>query len=147
MNQTKRKAEHHHSPTELLRAARNAARASYSPYSKFRVGAAVLAGGKVYHGTNIENASYGLTICAERAAIFSAISDGNREIDGIAIACVDVNQSGPPNLRFPCGACRQVLAEFATQDTVILIDGWGESTLSHFLPLPFGLHKRSQENS
>src|SRR5262249_6539312 len=141
-NQTKRKAETRHSPTELLRAAREAAKASYSPHSKFRVGAAVLAGGKVDRGTNIENASYGLTMWAERAAIFSAISDGNRGIDCIAIACIDADQSDPPNVRFPCGACRQVLAEFAAPDTVVLIDGWGESTAGHFLPSPFHLSKR-----
>lgn len=144
MNQTKTKQQYHHSLAELLRAARSAAKASYSPHSKFRVGAAVLAGGKVYRGTNIENASYGLTMCAERAAIFSAISDGNREIAGIAIACIDVKASDPPNLRFPCGACRQVLAEFATPNTVVLIDGWGESNVGHLFPLPFRLAKRSQ---
>jgi cytidine deaminase len=139
MKQTKSRTAHHYSPTELLRAARDAAKASYSPYSKFRVGAAVLAGGKVYSAANIENASYSLTICAERAAIFSAISDGNRGIESIAIACVDVDPSDPQNLRFPCGACRQVLAEFAEPDAVVLIDGWGESTVGNLLPLPFRL--------
>jgi len=93
----------------------------------------------MYSGTNIENSSYSLTICAERAAIFAAISDGNRTIDKIAIACVDVAISDPPNMRFPCGACRQVLAEFASPDTLVLIDGWGETTLGDLLPLPFEL--------
>jgi cytidine deaminase len=139
MKQPRIVAETHHSSTALLRAARYAAKASYSPYSNFRVGAAVLAGGKVYTGTNVENASYSLTICAERAAIFAAVSDGNKTIDRIAIACVDASKSDPPNVRFPCGACRQVLAEFTAEDSLILIDGWGEATLGCFLPSPFRL--------
>jgi cytidine deaminase len=137
MKQTKIITAASHSSTDLIRAARNAAKASYSPYSKFRVGAAVLAGGKLYSGTNIENTSYSLTICAERAAIFAAISDGNKAIDRIAVACVDAGNSNSPNLRFPCGACRQVMAEFASADALVLIDGWGETRLGDLLPTPF----------
>lgn len=91
---------------ELLRAAANARRNAHVPYSRFAVGAAALAGsGKVYTGVNIENASYGLTVCAERVAVWKAVSEGEREI--VALAVVTANSVTP------CGACRQVLAEFA----------------------------------
>jgi cytidine deaminase len=128
-----------HSSAELLDAAREAAIASYSPYSKFRVGAAVSSGGRIYYGTNIENASYGLTICAERVAIFNAISDGNRSIDALAVTCVDVARDAPVNLRMPCGACRQVISEFAAPSTPVFIDGCRETTVAELLPLPFRL--------
>jgi cytidine deaminase len=125
---------------ELLAIARLAAQAAYSPYSKFRVGAAVIADGKVYTGCNIENASYGLTVCAERAAIFNAVSAGNRTIDMIAVACVDVPPGTPPSARMPCGACRQVMAEFGDRDMLVLIDGVGQLQLSDLLPEPFELN-------
>jgi cytidine deaminase len=128
---------------KLAKAARIAARASYSPYSRFKVGAAVLAGGKVYRGTNVENASYGLTICAERAAVFAAISDGNRRIDAIAIAAGAKSglrrKAGPQNWKLPCGACRQVISEFARSTAPIVIEGWGEYTIGDLLPKPFRL--------
>ncbi len=90
----------------LLRAAAAARKNAHAPYSKFRVGAALLAGnGKIYTGTNIENASYGLTLCAERVAVGKAVSDGQRNFIAIAIAA-------PSATPFPCGACCQVLAEF-----------------------------------
>jgi cytidine deaminase len=123
----------------LLDAARRAATASYSPYSKFRVGAAVMAGGKLYVGTNVENASYGLTICAERVAVFSAITDGKKLIDAIAVSCVDARSDDPKGLRMPCGACLQVINEFATRDTLIVVDGVSEFRLEELLPRPFKL--------
>ena len=87
---------------------------SYSPYSKFKVGAAVLGqSGKIYQGTNIENASFGVTICAERCAIFSAIAAGEKAIKAIVIV---FKQKSPGPLSTPCGACRQVMAEFGNQD-------------------------------
>lgn len=125
---------------DLLNAARNAARCSYSPYSKFRVGAAVRAGGKIYVGCNIENASYGLTICAERVAIFSAIADGNTGVDALALSCIDAEDSAPSNFKVPCGACRQVIDEFATEDFRIFVDGVGEFKKDDLLPLPFRLN-------
>jgi cytidine deaminase len=124
---------------DLIIAARNAATTSYSPYSHFKVGAAVFAGGKIYTGTNIENASFGLTICAERVAIFSAIKDGNRKIDALAVSCVDAGVSSPPEARVPCGACRQVLQEFADGEARIAIDGVGEFTQDQLLPMAFKL--------
>jgi cytidine deaminase len=91
---------------KLLAAAKKAQRRAYAPYSKFRVGAALLTkSGKVYTGCNVENASYGLTICAERVAITKALSDGHRKFQAIAVVAPSASLS-------PCGACRQVLAEF-----------------------------------
>jgi cytidine deaminase len=91
----------------LEQAARAASRASYSPYSKFRVGSAVLAGsGKIYAGTNIENASYGLCNCAERTAIFTALTAGERSLRAVVV----YTPTAEPTM--PCGACRQVINEF-----------------------------------
>lgn len=91
----------------LVGASQAAMKQAYAPYSKFMVGAAVLgASGRIYSGCNVENASYGLSICAERAAIFEAVCSGEREIRAVAIS----TSSG--EVAFPCGACRQVIAEF-----------------------------------
>lgn len=99
---------------KLTQSAREGMENSYSPYSKFKVGAAVLGqSGKIYKGTNIENASYGVTICAERCAIFSAIASGEKAIKAIVIV---FKQKGLGPLSTPCGACRQVMAEFGSQD-------------------------------
>jgi cytidine deaminase len=92
----------------LFALAEEASKASYSPYSKFRVGAALVCGdGSVFTGTNVENRSFGLTICAERSAILAAISAGKRDFEGIVIATPDADYPVSP-----CGACRQVLSEF-----------------------------------
>lgn len=120
----------------LEKAARQAAKASYSPYSKFRVGAVVLAGsGKVYPGTNVENASYGLCNCAERTAIFSAIAAGERTVRAVAV------YTPTPRATSPCGACRQVINEFGPAALVISVcDGAEriETTLDQLLPDAFG---------
>ena len=101
---------------ELVRAARVVQQQAYSPYSKFRVGAALQAAdGRVYVGTNVESASYGLTICAERMAIGAAVADGARGFSRIVVA-TDVD---PP--ASPCGACRQLLAEFGLDLEVIAV--------------------------
>jgi cytidine deaminase len=122
--------------TELEQAARDAARFSYSPFSGFAVGAAVLTGtGKIVSGCNIENASFGLTICAERAAIFHAVSGGCREIAALAIYS-PTHEATPP-----CGACRQVLHEFGPEARIVCIcdsDQRLETTLESLLPAPFG---------
>ena len=98
----------------LEKAARAAARASYSPYSKFRVGTAVLAGsGKIYVGCNVENASYGLCNCAERTAIFTAASAGERKLKAVVV------YTPTPTPTMPCGACRQVINEFGPRAVVI----------------------------
>ena len=102
------------SPEELLRAAANAAANAHCPYSHYRVGAAILASdGQLFCGCNVENASYGLTLCAERTAIFTAVAAGCLEFDCMAI--VADGDSFP----YPCGACRQVLAEFCKPDFII----------------------------
>lgn len=121
--------------TRLVAAAREARARAYAPYSRFAVGAAVLAEGRIYAGCNIENASYGLTICAERAAVFAAVAAGARHIDAVAIV-TDTPEPTPP-----CGACRQVLREFGPQLSVFSATVEGAivtHTLSTLLPDAFG---------
>ncbi|YCM44202.1 cytidine deaminase [Verrucomicrobiaceae bacterium 227] len=122
---------------ELILQALEARRNCYAPYSKFPVAAALLgSSGKVYRGVNVENASYGLTICAERVAIGSAVSQGEQSFAKIAIV---VKGGGSP-----CGACRQVLNEFAPDLQVLMADEAGqlirEARLSELLPEAFGPH-------
>lgn len=125
--------------TRLVSLARSAAQGAYCNYSRYRVGAAILAGGKFYAGCNIENASYGLTVCAERVAIFNAISDGHRKIDALAVTCPDAPDGAPPGARMPCGACRQVVAEFGDPDMIIIVDGVGDFVVADLLPEAFRL--------
>jgi len=120
---------------ELVAAAHDVRTRAYAPYSKFSVGAAVLAGGKIYAGCNVENASYGLAICAERNAATTAIAAGERRIDAVAV--VGSAQEPTP----PCGACRQFLNEFGPTMTVVVEtpDGRREVwTLDEILPHAFG---------
>ncbi|HEV3168555.1 MAG TPA: cytidine deaminase [Isosphaeraceae bacterium] len=124
---------------ELLEAAREASKAAYCPYSRFHVGAAVWAGGRIFSGANVENASYGLTICAERTAAFAAILAGAGRIEAVAVACVDAPEGSDPALLMPCGACRQVLAEFADPGIPVVVDRAGTFTLDALLPLSFRL--------
>lgn len=120
----------------LVSRARAAKRYSHSPYSRFRVGAAVLtASGKIYTGCNIENSSYGLTVCAERTALFKAVSEGETSFTAIAIAS-DETAATPP-----CGACRQVIMDLAGDIDVILTTKNGSYTTlktTELLPYPFG---------
>lgn len=121
---------------ELLQAALDARLKAYAPYSKFLVGAAVRAeSGKIYTGCNIENASYGLTVCAERNALFNAVGAGERKFVAL---CVVGDTEEPIS---PCGACRQVMAEFKVP-CIILANLNGkivEYTLDELLPLSFSL--------
>lgn len=126
---------------ELLKVARNAALNAHAPYSSFRVGAAVFAGSKTYTGCNVENASYGLSMCAERTAIFNAIADGAKSITALAVSCVDSSEQDSIATKMPCGACRQVMSEFATKDFVVVIDGVGLRRMEELLPLAFSLDR------
>ncbi len=121
------------SAQDLVRRAIAARRLAYVPYSKFPVGAALLTrSGKIYTGCNVENASYGLTVCAERVAIWKAISEGETEFVALAVA---TNIGGSP-----CGACRQVMAEFAPDMPVLIADLSGQATatsVAELLPLAF----------
>ena len=120
---------------DLIKQAKKAMETAYVPYSNFSVGAAVLANGDIFDGCNIENASYGLTNCAERTAIFKAISAGNRKIDAIAVIA---DTDSPVS---PCGACRQVIAEFSKPDTKVyltnLLGNVTEHTVEELLPGAF----------
>jgi cytidine deaminase len=120
---------------ELVAAARQARTRAYAPYSNFTVGAAVLAGERVYAGCNVENASYGLCICAERVAATTAVAAGERRIDAVAV----VGSARRPTP--PCGACRQFLSEFGPDMAVIVETPDGDRevwTMSEVLPHPFG---------
>lgn len=125
---------------ELMTLAMEARKASYSPYSGFRVGAALLGrSGKVYLGCNIENAAYTPTNCAERTAVFKAVSEGEREFDAIAV--VGGKGEELSALCAPCGVCRQVLVEFCDKDFRVLLgnpDDIKAYTLAEILPLSFG---------
>lgn len=124
----------------LLEHARRAAEHSYSPYSRFRVGAALkLSNGEVVTGANVENASYGLTICAERSALVRAIAQFGPAIRIEAIAVANLNDAPSP----PCGACRQMLAEFAQPDTRIAFPSErGTQVLSFAQILPFAFEMK-----
>jgi len=110
---------------------------AYSPYSKFRVGAAVLTeDGTVFTGSNVENASYGLTICAERTALCKAVSSGHKKFVKIAVACVDLPDGKPSS---PCGACRQFMAEFGGYPVLMYKGGGGhiKTSVDELLPYAF----------
>lgn len=123
----------------LLEAAREASRSAYCPYSRFHVGAAVWADGRIFTGANIENASYGLTTCAERTAAFAAVLAGASRIEAVAVACVDALEGADAGLLMPCGACRQVLSEFATPEATVIVDRVGTYPLADLLPMAFRL--------
>ena len=124
---------------ELLEHARSAAQQSYSPYSGFKVGAALrLTNGEIVTGTNVENVSYGLTICAERSALVRAVSEFGPAIRIEAVAVANLNQTASP----PCGACRQMLSEFALPDASVIFpaaDGMRTMTFNELLPLAFDM--------
>ncbi len=121
---------------KLINEAENARKRAYAPYSKFKVGAAVLcADGKIFTGCNIENASFGLAVCAERVAIFKAISEGETKFDAIAIVG-DTDKACSP-----CGACRQVISEFGEDTPLIMANLKGDAKIKkieELLPEAFG---------
>ena len=139
----------------LIDEAIKARKMAYAPYSKFLVGAAlVVPSGNIYTGCNIENASYGLTVCAERVAIFKAVSEGQRHIDAIAIVGAPLFEDDESDrtvegsdveYAYPCGACRQVLAEFLpeSQDIDVIVaksqDDYKVFKLSELLPYTFSI--------
>lgn len=120
----------------LIGAARQTRERAYAPYSHYAVGAAVMSkSGKIYSGCNVENASYPVGLCAERVAIFKAVSEGERELSALAVVT--------SNLGSPCGACRQVFSEFARDGAVIVLaaeqgDDRKRFTLKELLPDRFG---------
>ena len=133
---------------ELLRASKEAAAKAYAPYSNFRVGAAVLAAdGRVFSGCNVENASYGLTLCAERMALALAVSEGacaqGGGIAGVAVFCLDAAPEPDGSLAegaaAPCGACRQWLAELAPDAWVVTNSFSAPRTTRELLPLGFNI--------
>jgi cytidine deaminase len=120
---------------QLVEMAMKAREQAYAPFSKFRVGAAIVTqDGQVYTGCNIENASYGLTVCAERVAIFKAVSEGARRFAKVVVV------ADTDNLTPPCGACRQIIWEFCGDVPVVLANLRGQSTryrMSKLFPRPF----------
>jgi len=121
--------------TALLEAASRARVNAYAPYSGFQVGAAVLAGGKIFAAANVENSAYPLSVCAERNAVAMAVAAGRRRIDAVAVAGGDRRPAAP------CGGCRQVLAEFAAADVPVVYAserGRIVSTVGALLPGAFG---------
>ena len=127
---------------ELVQAAKAVRARSYSPYSGFAVGAALRGkSDRIYTGTNVENASYPLTVCAERAAVFKAVSEGEREFDSIAV----VTSTGAA----PCGACRQVLAEFGLDIRVVVANLNKRRkvySISELLPYGFDVSQLARES-
>ena len=126
-------------PEKLIDLAKSAMEKSYSPYSGYRVGVALLcADGTVYRGCNIENAAFSPTVCAERCAIFKAVSEGKRDFRAIAI--VGGRAGEVPGRAAPCGVCRQVMGEFCGDDFVIYMggaEGYTALTMSQILPAGF----------
>lgn len=121
--------------TALIKAAKQASQLAYAPYSRFRVGAALLTkSDKIFTGCNVENKSYGLTVCAERVAVFKAVSQGEKNFKAIAI------YTNTKEFTLPCGACLQVLYEFAKNLLIITVNRFGKSKtykLAQLLPYPF----------
>jgi len=120
---------------KIIHTAVEARRWAYAPYSKYPVGAALLtASGRIYDGVNVENAAYPTSMCAERVAVFKAVSQGERQFSAIAVAT--------SNGGTPCGACRQVLSEFGLGTIVLIVNGAGailqETTVGDLLPGAFG---------
>ncbi len=123
----------------MLEEAREAGRNAYCPYSNFPVGAAVKTDRGVFVGCNVENASYGLAVCAERVALFAAVAAGATQFEMMAVSCLGAGEADPPGSKMPCGACRQVMTEFLVQDSVVIVDGAGVWRIADLLPDAFRL--------
>ncbi|OYD13771.1 cytidine deaminase [candidate division WOR-3 bacterium JGI_Cruoil_03_44_89] len=125
----------------LIQKAKEARKYAYAPYSGIKIGAAISTkGGKIFTGCNVENASFGLTICAERVAIAKAVSEGNCDFEHLVLVSDD--------FVYPCGACRQVLSEFVEDMRITLVNGGGETkdtNLRKLLPFPFSISRSSQQ--
>ncbi len=120
---------------ELLKIAKEAINKSYCPYSNFHVSAVLIGENGIYTGVNVENASYGLTICAERVAIFKAVSEGEKSFSKMLVY-------SPDGMPYPCGACRQVMAEFCSEDFEVVVTNGQEFeqfTLGELMPFNFKL--------
>lgn len=129
----------------LIFQAIEAAKNAHCPYSKFHVGAAVLdTYGDIWTGCNVENASYGLTICAERVALVKCVSHGRKPMK-IAVACPDLDSDALLQLRMPCGACRQFMAEFLTPSDEIIVVNGGVFSMEQLLPAAFSLSEPKPE--
>jgi cytidine deaminase len=131
-------SSHREANRQLIEVARTAAKHAHAPYSRFTVGAALLTTrGEIFQGCNVENASYGLTNCAERTAIFTAVSQLGPKLEIRAIAVVNAGRK-PCS---PCGACRQVIYEFGPRATVFFLSsaGWEELPITDLLPFGFRL--------
>jgi len=120
---------------ELLKIAKEAINKSYCPYSNFHVSAVLIGENGIYTGVNVENASYGLTICAERVAIFKAVSEGEKSFSKMLVY-------SPDGMPYPCGACRQVMAEFCSEDFEVVVTNGQEFeqfNLGELMPFNFKL--------
>jgi cytidine deaminase len=135
--------EQSYDPKELYLRASEVARNAYVPYSQFRVGAAVGGQKGIYVGANVENASYGLAICAERVALALAIANGDREIYAIAVSCIDADPQRGLEEFVPCGACRQWISEIAPDADILICQKDKVFKIYELLPTPFRikLHK------
>lgn len=125
---------------KLISSAKEASQNSYTPYSNYKVGAALLTkSGKIFTGTNIENASFPAGVCAERVAIFKALSEGFKDFEALAI------YAEGKNYPFPCGICRQVIVEFSTDLPIIIaksVDKFTITNISDLLPFVFEFEKK-----
>lgn len=126
-------------PEVLMKQARRAAEQAHAPYSHFRVGAAVLGtNGEIVVGCNVESASYGLSCCAERVALFSSVAQGVTP-SRIAVSCIDAPVHLPASSRTPCGACRQIILDLMGANAIVEIDAVGDYSAIELLPHGFVL--------
>ena len=124
---------------QLSRLAETTALRAYAPYSRFRVGAVAVGKRGNYTGANVENASYGLSLCAERVALAAAVAAGDTEISVLVVACIDALPGQSHRALLPCGACRQWIAELAPKATIVIAQLDVEYSIEQLLPAAFRL--------